>query len=163
MVRLTDLVRRATRLIRQSSAFTINTMDDNMTSARHDFNISPSTRIGYVSLNVSDIDRSLDFYEKVLGFKKVYRPSNERTLLSVDGNPSYLIELLQRRQQTTRPAWLRPEGQGCITLQYYFPERKYLADMLQNLSERSDEIRLDGLADHLVSESIYFRDPTTLV
>ena len=45
-------------------------MDDNMTSARHDFNISPSTRIGYVSLNVSDIDRSLDFYEKVLGFKK---------------------------------------------------------------------------------------------
>ena len=42
-----------------------------MTSALHDFNISPSTRIGYASLNVSDIDRSLDFYEKVLGFKKI--------------------------------------------------------------------------------------------
>lgn len=109
-----------TRLIRKSASFTVNTMDDNMTSARHDFNISPATRIGYVSLNVSDIDRSLDFYEKVLGFKKVYRPSNERTLLSVDGHPSYLIELLQKGAQATRPAWLRLEGQGCITLQYYF-------------------------------------------
>lgn len=46
-------------------------MNDSVTPTRYDFNIYPDTRIGYVSLNVSDIDRSLDFYEKVLGFKKV--------------------------------------------------------------------------------------------
>ena len=63
-----------------------------MTFALHDFNIHPATRIGYVSLNVSHIDRSLDFYEKVLGLKKVGRPTNERALLSVDGHPSYLVE-----------------------------------------------------------------------
>jgi catechol 2,3-dioxygenase len=42
------------------------------------------------------------------------------------------------------------------------PERKYLADMLQNLSEKRSEIRFDGLADHLVSESIYIRDPDNI-
>ena len=34
--------------------------------------------------------------------------------------------------------------------------------MLQNLSERRGEIRFDGLADHLVSESIYIRDPDNI-
>jgi catechol 2,3-dioxygenase len=137
-------------------------MDDNMTSARHDFNISPATRIGYVSLNVSDIDRSLDFYEKVLGFKKVYRPSNERTLLSVDGHPSYLIELLQKGAAGHKALMAETRRAGLYHFAILLPERKYLADMLQNLSERSDEIRLDGLADHLVSESIYFRDPDNI-
>jgi catechol 2,3-dioxygenase len=39
------------------------------------------------------------------------------------------------------------------------PERKFLADLLQNLGDKRDQIHLDGLADHLVSESIYLRDP----
>jgi catechol 2,3-dioxygenase len=39
------------------------------------------------------------------------------------------------------------------------PERKFLADMLQNLNDKRDQIHFDGLADHLVSESIYIRDP----
>ena len=135
-------------------------MGDDITSVRSDFNIHPATIIGYVSLNVSNIDRSLDFYERVLGFKKVGRPSNERVLLSVDGHPSNLVELLQAdevgadskvRMSETRRA-------GLYHFAILLPERKYLADMLQNLSERRDEIRFDGLADHLVSESIYIRD-----
>jgi catechol 2,3-dioxygenase len=139
-------------------------MDYSMTSSRHDFNIHPATRIGYVSLNVSDIYRSLDFYEKVLGFKKVDRPSSERALLSVDGHPSYLVELLQAKEaagykastsETTRRA-------GLYHFAILLPERKYLVDMLQNLSEMRGEIRFDGLADHLVSESIYIRDPDNI-
>jgi catechol 2,3-dioxygenase len=138
-------------------------MDDNMTSARYDFNMSPATRIGYVSLNVSDIDRSLDFYEKVLGFKKVERPSSEGTLLSVDGHSSYLIELLQANEAANYKASMsETKRAGLYHFAILLPERKYLADMLQNLSERSGEIRFDGLADHLVSESIYIRDPDNI-
>src|SRR3712207_5408025 len=135
-------------------------MGDNMTSASHDFNIHPSIRIGYVSLNVSEINRSLDFYEKVLGFNKVDRPSNERALLSVDGHSSYLVELLQAKNAASYKASM-PETRSAGLYHYaiLLPERKYLADMLQNLSERRGEIRFDGLADHLVSESIYIRDP----
>ena len=155
---------KTTRLIRQSSVFIIDTMDDNMTSARHDFNIHPATRIGYVSLNVSDIDRSLDFYEKVLGFKKVDRPSNERALLSVDGHPSYLVEVLQTKEEAAgyKASMSETRRAGLYHFAILLPERKYLADMLQDLSDRRSEIRFDGLADHLVSESIYIRDPDNI-
>ncbi|HEX6281352.1 MAG TPA: VOC family protein [Nitrososphaera sp.] len=135
-----------------------------MTSAQHDFNIHPATRIGYVSLNVSDIDRSLDFYEKVLGFKKVDRPSSERALLSVDGHPSYLVELLQAKEAAAgyKASMSETRRAGLYHFAILLPERKYLADMLQNLSERRGEIWFDGLADHLVSESIYIRDPDNI-
>jgi catechol 2,3-dioxygenase len=137
-------------------------MSDNTTTpVGHDFNVHPATRIGYVSLNVSNIDTSLDFYEKILGFKKVARPSNERVLLSVDGQPSNLVELLQAKEAEARGYKARmPEMRraGLYHFAILLPERKYLADMLQNLSQRGGEVRFDGLADHLVSESIYIRD-----
>jgi catechol 2,3-dioxygenase len=118
-------------------------MSDNTTSVGHDFNIHPATRIGYVSLNVSNIDRSLDFYEKILGFKKVARPSNERVLLSVDGQPSNLVELLQAKKAEARGYKARmPEIRraGLYHFAILLPERKYLADMLQNLSQRGGKV-----------------------
>jgi catechol 2,3-dioxygenase len=148
-------------------------MSDNMTSIQHDFNIHPAMKIGYVSLNVSDMDRSVYFYENVLGFKKLARSSNERTLLSVDGHPSYLVELLQSRskmattmgtaaEEHSKASISRPRRAGLYHFAVLLPERKYLARMLQNIIKRSDEIQLDGLADHLVSESIYLRDPDNI-
>jgi catechol 2,3-dioxygenase len=135
-----------------------------MTSALHHFNIHPATRIGYVSLNVSHIDRSLDFYEKVLGFKKVARPSGERALLTMDGHPSYIVELLQAKEAAAgyKASMSETRRAGLYHYAILLPERKYLADMLQNLSKRRSEIRFDGLADHLVSESIYIRDPDNI-
>ena len=141
-------------------------MNDSMIPTRYDFNIYPTTRIGYVSLNVSDIDRSLDFYEKVLGFKKVDRSPGERTLLSMDGHLPYLVELLQAEEEAAAAGYKAGMSVTRRAGLYHFaillPERKYLADMLQNLSERRGEIRFDGLADHLVSESIYIRDPDNI-
>jgi catechol-2,3-dioxygenase len=40
------------------------------------FNIGSSMKMGNVSLNVADLQRSLDFYEKILGFKVVSRISD---------------------------------------------------------------------------------------
>ena len=142
-------------------------MTNNITSAHPDSNVHPGTRIAYVSLNVSDIDKSLDFYGKVLGFKEGKRSTGERVLLSADECPYYLVELLQAKE-TAVAAGYNPQGSGAIRRAglYHFaillPERKYLADVLQNLTQRSDEIRFDGLADHLVSESIYIRDPDNI-
>ena len=138
--------------------------NNNITTTRHDFNIHPTTRIGYVSLNVPDINRSLGFYQKVLGFKKVDRPSSGRALLSVDGHPSYLIELLQAKDAAAgyEASMSQTRRAGLYHFAILLPERKYLADMLQNLSERRGEVRFDGLADHLVSESIYIRDPDNI-
>jgi catechol-2,3-dioxygenase len=46
------------------------------------FEIHPAARIGYVSLNVSDIQRSLEFYQLILGFRQVRKTSNDKALLS---------------------------------------------------------------------------------
>jgi catechol 2,3-dioxygenase len=129
------------------------------------YKIDPAMKIGHVSLNVSNLSRSLDFYESILGFKRVDRPSRGKALLSVgDNNSSYLVELLQvnttdansdnvsRMNSSSRRA-------GLYHFAILLPERKFLADILQNLGDKRDQIHFDGLADHLVSESIYLRDP----
>jgi catechol 2,3-dioxygenase len=125
------------------------------TAGRH-FTIHPSMRIGYVSLNVSDLDRSLAFYKSILGFKEAGR-FDGRALLSVERNPSHLIELLQATdmdQQSKRA--------GLYHFAVLLPERKHLADVLVHLGENRDRVHFDGLADHRVSESIYIRDPDLL-
>jgi catechol 2,3-dioxygenase len=129
------------------------------------YKIDSAMKIGHVSLNISNLSRSLDFYESILGFKRVDRPSRGKALLFVgDNNSSYLVELLQvnttdansdnvsRMNSSSRRA-------GLYHFAILLPERKFLADILQNLGDKRDQIHFDGLADHLVSESIYLRDP----
>lgn len=47
------------------------------------FEIHPAARIGYVSLNVSDIQRSLEFYQSLLGFSKVQKKSSTSERVSL--------------------------------------------------------------------------------
>ena len=126
------------------------------------FKINPSTRIGYVTLNVSDIQRSVDFYQSILGFRKVRESTTDRILLSSNGISSssslpYLLELLQVGQAESNSVTYKRAGLYHFAI--LLPERKNLADVLLYLSEKQDEVHFDGLADHLVSESIYIRDP----
>jgi catechol 2,3-dioxygenase len=128
------------------------------------YKIDPAMKIGHVSLNVSNLSRSLDFYESILGFKRIGRSSSGKALLSAGGNnSSYLVELLQVKTNANTDNVSRMNSSNRRAGLYHFaillPERKFLADILQNLSGKRDQIHLDGLADHLVSESIYLRDP----
>jgi catechol 2,3-dioxygenase len=130
------------------------------------YKIDPAMKIGHVSLNVSNLSRSLDFYESVLGFKRIDRPSRGKALLSVgDNNSSYLVELLQVNTTDANSGNLSrmmnrsTRRAGLYHFAILLPERRFLADILQNLSDKRDQIHFDGLADHLVSESIYLRDP----
>jgi catechol 2,3-dioxygenase len=125
------------------------------------FEIHPSTKIGYVSLNVSDIQRSLEFYQSVLGFSKVRKKSSasDRVLLSSGETQSSapMLELVQVGQTDSNP--VTPRRDGLYHFAILLPERKNLADVLLYLSGKQDQVQFDGLADHLVSEAIYIRDP----
>lgn len=128
------------------------------------YKIDPAMKIGHVSLNVSDLRQSLDFYQSVLGFRRIGRSSSNKALLSVGSNDSsYLVELLQVKTGANNDSLSQTERSTRRAGLYHFaillPERKFLADMLQNLNDKRDQIHFDGLADHLVSESIYIRDP----
>jgi len=131
--------------------------DNNETSLRQQFEIDSSMKIGYISLNVSDIQMSLEFYQSILGIRVLGRPSNNRALLSSNGNASHLVELLRARDNDPTSRIIK--GAGLYHFAILLPERKYLADMLMNLRENPNKVHFDGLADHLVSESIYIRDP----
>ncbi|HKU50030.1 MAG TPA: VOC family protein [Nitrososphaera sp.] len=134
-------------------------------AATPEFKISPSMRIGYVSLNVSDLERSLDFYQGVLGFRTIERPSEGKALLSANGgggddgggSSSRLVELVQAKEKPDIPR--NRKRAGLYHFAILLPERKDLADMLLNLSEKRDQVYFDGMSDHLVSEAIYIRDP----
>ena len=92
-----------------------------------------------------------------MGFRVLGRPSNNRTLLSSNGNASHLVELLRARDNDPTSRIIKRAGLYHFAI--LLPERKYLADMLVNLREIRNKVHFDGLADHLVSESIYIRDP----
>ena len=121
------------------------------------FEIHPAARIGYVSLNVSDIQRSLEFYQSVLGFRKVRKSSVDRVLLSTDDTQSHLLELVQVSQTDSNS--VTSKSARLYHFAILLPKRENLADVLSYLSDKQDHVHFDGLADHLVSEAIYIRDP----
>ena len=147
------------------------------TSSNEPFTIDSGMSIAKVSLNVSDLNRSVDFYKSVLGFKTIGKVSSEKAVLGVNGQAdsdfSHLVELLQaqgsqsanRTNKDFNPSQsnLVNRGKARTAGLYHFavllPERKFLADMLQNLNKNRDFVYFEGFADHLVSESIYIRDP----
>src|SRR5699024_1095705 len=58
------------------------------------YRLPAETRLGRVSLQVSDLARSLDYYERVLGFRPVDRAGGRVLLAAGDGVP--LVELRER-------------------------------------------------------------------
>jgi catechol 2,3-dioxygenase len=80
-------------------------------------------------LNISDIQRSLEFYKSKLGFRVLVRPSAGKVPLSTTGNPSsHIVKLLETEGKSERlPAVKRA---GLYHFAILLPERKYLADML---------------------------------
>jgi catechol 2,3-dioxygenase len=111
--------------------------------------IDPATTIGTVNLTIADLDRSVKFYERHLGFQCLRR--TERTASLGAGS----TELLALSQCESAPRMRRATGL------YHFailvPSRVELARSLRRLVEA--ETLLQGFADHGVSESVYLGDP----
>ena len=110
--------------------------------------------IGSATLTVSDLDRSLAFYERTLGFQ-VLRREGEVATLSADGRTT-LLELHERRGALPRPR----RSAGLFHVAILVPSRAALGRSLRRLA--SERWRLTGVADHLVSEALYLDDPDGL-
>ena len=93
-------------------------------SLRQQFEIDSSMKIGYVSLNVSDIQTSLEFSNRYWDLEVLGRPSNNRTLLSSNGNASHLVELLRARDNDPTSRIIKRAG--LYLLQYYFLKENIL-------------------------------------
>ena len=119
--------------------------------------IHPDTTIGAVHLTVSNLDRSLSFYQQALGFI-VHRREGDTAHLGVGGpaqqeagGPDLLV-------LTQRPDARRARGTtGLYHFAVLVPSRLELAQSLRRIGETRTPVQ--GFSDHLVSEAIYLSDP----
>ncbi len=111
--------------------------------------ISPLTTLGAVHLSVSDLDRSVGYYETAVGLETLER-ADGRATVGVAARP--LLVLVEVRG--ARPA---TGYTGLYHFALLVPERVDLARWLAHAAR--DRVPLTGLSDHFVSEAIYLSDP----
>jgi catechol 2,3-dioxygenase len=113
--------------------------------------LHPSTAIGAISLTVTDLARSREFYERAIGLTASglagggvgMGAAGGPALVELDGDPS--APALDRR------------ATGLFHLALLLPTRRDLALALARIAEAGWP--LDGASDHLVSEALYLSDP----
>jgi catechol 2,3-dioxygenase len=116
--------------------------------------IDPALRIGSVQLAVSDLSRSADFYERILGLPLISR-GDDSALLGPDREHP-LLALTALPDPTPVPA----ESTGLFHVAWLHPSRAALAATVRRVA--GGRWPLDGASDHGVSEALYLSDPDGL-
>lgn len=119
------------------------------------YRLPASTVPGRVVLQVAELDRSVEFYERVLGLDVLERSGGGATLGAREGVRP-LVELRERTGASRVPA------RGRIGLYHFailLPDRPSLGRFVRHLAEIGVSA---GASDHLVSEALYLQDPDGL-
>ena len=110
--------------------------------------IAPQTHMGAVELSVSDLDRSLEYWQRVVGLRVLGRDNGTASL----GADTELVRFVE--EPGSKPA----DGHtGLYHVALLVPDRPSLARWLAHAAR--EQVRIEGLSDHDVSEAIYLRDP----
>ena len=119
------------------------------------FRLPAKTHIGRVTLQVSDLSRSIAYYEKVLGVRVIDR-SEASASLAPQGDDRVILELRERRGARSVPR------RGLLGLYHFavlLPDRASLGKFIAHLAEIGEYA---GMSDHIVSEAVYLTDPDGL-
>jgi catechol 2,3-dioxygenase len=115
---------------------------------------SAGASIGHVNLKVANLQRSLAFYQDVLGFKVTKRLGDVAAFLAHDDyHHDICINTWESRGGSPPPAGTT----GLFHFAIVYAERNDLCDAYQRL--KAAGIAIDSAVDHGVSESIYISDP----
>jgi catechol 2,3-dioxygenase len=119
------------------------------------YRLPEATRLGPVKLQVSDLARSVAYYESVIGLRTISRGLGHARL-GAQGDDAMLVGLTERAGATPVPR------RGLLGL-YHFailvPDRAVLGRFLRHVASLGVHV---GMADHLVSEALYLTDPDGL-
>jgi len=110
--------------------------------------LHPDTTLGPVTIRVADIERSLRFYQEILGFQPA-AGGNGFAALGAGGPPVVLLKQVPGARAMRRSS-------GLYHFAILVPSRPALGQALRRLAEAEIGI---GEADHLVSEALYLSDP----
>lgn len=110
--------------------------------------IAPATRMGSVELSVADLDRTIEYWQRVIGLRVLERRNGHASL----GTDTELLRFVEE------PGAQPDHGHtGLYHVALLVPDRVSLARWLAHAAR--EQIELQGLSDHAVSEAIYLRDP----
>ncbi len=111
--------------------------------------LSPELKLGFVHLTVSNLERSLAYYQNSLGFQLRHRNSDTAYLGA--GGPDLLA-------LTERPGAIRyRNATGLYHFAILTPSRLELAQVIRRVAETRTPVQ--GASDHLFSEALYLGDP----
>ncbi|WP_036119037.1 VOC family protein [Lysinibacillus sphaericus] len=114
------------------------------------FHEKPNTYVTNVEIKVSDLQRSLTFYQEIIGFKILQQESHKATL-TTDGETALLTivqpeAVEEKRSMTT----------GLYHFALLLPTRRDLANVITHFHDKGVHL---GASDHAVSEALYLNDP----
>ena len=110
----------------------------------------PTTYVGEVNINVTDLDKSLPFYQEIIGFS-ILEQTDRKAVLTADGKTPLLTleepeNVLPKEGRTT----------GLFHVAILRPSRADLSSFLRHVAKAGVQL---GASDHLVSEALYLNDP----
>ncbi len=116
--------------------------------------IDPRLRIARVQLAVADLQRSVDFYERVLGLPLLSREGDSALLGPDARRPALALGAI------AQPTPLSPHATGLFHVAWLHPSRGALADTVRRIAR--ERWPIEGASDHGVSEALYLSDPDGL-
>jgi len=116
--------------------------------------IDPHLRIRAVELAVSDLARSADFYERVLGLPVIARDEHTAQLGPDREHPALVLS------DIASPTPLAPGATGLYHVAWLHPSRARLAESVRRVA--GARWPFEGASDHGVSEALYLSDPDGL-
>lgn len=118
------------------------------------YRLPGTTRLGGVRLLVSDLERSVDYYQRVIGLHQLSRTSGSASL-GATGGTNALLTL------ETRPGVTAASGPrlGLFHFAILLPDRPSLGRFLSHVATMRVPT---ASADHAVSEALYLQDPDGL-
>lgn len=119
------------------------------------YRLPAETHIGLVRLQVSDLARSVAYYERVLGMRTLSREAGTAQLGAVEGDTP-ILELHEKKGINPVP---RRGRLGLFHFAILLPDRASLGRFLAHLNDIG---AYAGMSDHLVSEALYLTDPDGL-
>jgi catechol 2,3-dioxygenase len=113
--------------------------------------IHPETNVGLLALTVSDLQRSLNFYENALGFKVLEKTDHSAILGAEPNKPLLILSELPGAKPSPK------RSTGLYHFAILTPSRADLGRSIRHLIDVGYPI--GGHSDHLVSEAFYLDDP----
>jgi catechol 2,3-dioxygenase len=119
------------------------------------YRLPDDLKLGAVKLQVSDLNRSIDYYNETLGLRTIDKTAMTASL-AAEGENEPLVELKVRKGAKPAP---RRGRLGLFHFAILLPDRPSLGRFVKHLGEINAQA---GAGDHLVSEAFYLQDPDNL-